>query len=78
MMAVISDLQQRIATLEARGVTPRADPEISRQTASTQETSKRPEEQRHLQELQEQLKETSLASERLLSASNGSQMHSGN
>ena len=66
MMAVISDLQQRIAMLEARGISPRAGSDTNQQTDLKREG--RPEQQLRLQELQEQLKETSLASERLLSS----------
>ena len=69
MMAVISDLQQRIATLEARGISPRAGSEHTRQASLRSEVNQERSKQQHqLHELQEQLKETNLASERLLSS----------
>ncbi len=66
MMAVISDLQQRIATLEARGTSPRACPGSNQQNGGVEGSGAKPETEDHLQDLQEQLKETSLASERLI------------
>ena len=67
MMAVISDLQHRIAMLEARGISPRVGSDTNQQISSRrEEKQERPEQQLQMHELQEQLRETSLASERLL------------